>query len=84
MPSKLQEQFSAKVIKEKAAASGSNAAKLSTFGTPLNVCIGTSKSDDQPSLSHDDVISMKRNLNLSKNKTLKMATDFRENSYIVC
>ena len=80
MPLKLQEQFSSKIIKDKAASSGSNDTKLSTFGKPLNVCIGTTQSDQQKSFSHDDIISIKRDLNLSDNKTLKMATHLREMS----
>ena len=80
MPQKLQEQFSAKILKDKAASSGSNDTKLSTFGKPLNVCIGTTQSDQQKSFSHDDIISIKRDLNLSDNKTLKMAKHLREKS----
>ena len=76
MPQKLQEQLSAKVIKDKA--SGSNETKLSTGGTPLNVSVGTSKSTQQKSFSHEDIISMKRDMHLSDNKTLRMAKHIRE------
>ena len=78
IPKKLQEQFSATVIKEKVTASGSKVTKLSTFGTPLNVSIGTTDSSQQKSFTHDDIISIKRDMHLSDRKTLKMAKHIRD------
>ena len=81
VPQKLQEQLSSKVIKDKAVASGSKETKLSTFGTPLKVSIGTecaTNSRKRKAFSHEDMRSIQRDMNLSDRKTLKIAKHIRE------
>ena len=76
MPQKLQEQLSSKVIKDKAIACGSKTPHLTTFGKPLQVSI--SPESDKKSFTHEDIISIKRDVHLSDRETLKMAQHFRE------
>ena len=76
IPKKLQEQFSASVVKEKA--SGSKDTILSTFGKPLNLSIGKRKSKEEKSFTHDDVMDMQRDMKLSDRNTLKMAKHIRD------
>ena len=77
LPQKIQEQLSAKVIKDKVIASGSKEAKLSTGGTPMQVSLGTQLADKK-SFTHEDMINMKRDMSLSDRKTLKMAKHIRD------
>ena len=77
IPKRLQEQFSASVIKEKMSASGSKETKLTTFGTPLSVSVGK-ETPEQKVFTHKDVIGMQRHMNLSDTKALKMAQDIRD------
>ena len=80
LPQKLQEQLSAKVIKDKVNESGNKGTELSTFGKPLPVSIGmgsVASTSNNKSFSHDDILSMQRDMNLSDAKTKKMAKHIR-------
>ena len=86
LPQKLQEQLSAKVIKDKVNESGNKGTELSTFGKPLPVSIGmgsVASTSNNKSFSHDDILSMQRDMNLSDAKTKKMAKHIREETYLV-
>ena len=76
LPQKVQEQLSSKVIKEKAHACGSKTAQLCTHGKPIHVSIGTTS--DKKAFTHEDIISIKRDMGLSDRKTYKMAKHFRD------
>ena len=84
MPKKMQEQLSSKILKDKAEASGSKSMKLSTFGNPLTVSIGATKSDNPEPFTHEDIIAMKRDMHLSGKNTLKMAQHLRDKSLHDC
>ena len=77
MQPKLLEQLSSKVIKDKAIECGSKMPQLTTFGKPLRVAISPD-SDKKKSFTHEDMISIKRDLSLSDVKTLKMAKHLRD------
>ena len=76
VPSKTSEQAIAHCLKEKASKNDSNSFTLSQPGPSLR-CIINPVSNDPPVLKVEDILTMKSNLNIGVNTTLKMAKELR-------